>query len=234
MDNIIQSLKKLIWDIIGYLVPGLFLIILLNLFVAEKNLVKQPFLFDWNIFQNYLIILLGYIFGYLVYSLTKYKIYLQDIIIKYLILISEYFTKKYNIFNYCTKFLKKRHSSFWMDDFKKSQTYKAVLLKYNDEIPNIESMEINEVRNILMTKNDRQAQLIYTFMFRSSMFDHISTLFLLILILLSGQYIFNLEILKTGIPYNYLYTAMLGLIPLLGNCKRFFYPKAIRIPFSNL
>ncbi|SEF67328.1 hypothetical protein [Sphingobacterium lactis] len=240
MDNIIQSLKEFIWEIVGFLVPGLFLIILSNFLISTENQIKNNFLFDWDAFEHSLIIIQGYIFGYIIYSLTKYKVYIQDKIIDYLFyiaksnknMINDYVNKK--IIKFIYRFLYIRHSSYWHKDFQKSELYKAVLQKYRSEISNIDSMNVNEVRNILMTKNDKQSQVIYTFIFRSSMFDHISTVFILIIVTLFVQGIFNISLLKVGKPYNYIYFIMIILIPLLGNSKRFFFPKAIRVPFSNI
>lgn len=234
MDNIIQSLKEFIWDIIGYLIPGLFLIILLNFLISTENTVENIFLIDWSVFQNSLIIILGYIFGYLIYSLTRYKIFIQDKLIERLIKVVKIESNTRKIVKIYNRFLHKRHSGLWMEDFKKSELYKAVMEKYRNEIPNIDLMEVNEVRNILMTKNDKQSQLIYTFMFRSSMFDHISTIFIMILMIFSLQSIFNFNLIKTGTTFYFIYATMLLLIPLLGNSKRFFFPKAIRVPFSNI
>jgi len=234
MDNIIQSLKEFIWDIIGYLVPGAFLLILINFLVSTENLVENKFLFDWNVFQNSLIILLAYVFGYIIYSITSYKIYIQDKLIEFILNHFKIEPQSGSFVKYINHFAGKRHSNLWTHEFKKSELYKAVISKLKNEIPNIELMKVNEVRNILMTKNDKQSQVIYTFMFRSSIFDHISTTFIIVLFLLGIQEIFSLNILKTGVPYSYVYFAMILVIPLLGNSKRFFFPKAIRVPFSNV
>lgn len=234
MDNIIQSLKEFIWDIIGYLIPGAFLLILVNFLVSTDNLVDNKFLFDWNVFQNSLLILLAYVFGYIIYSITSYKIYIQDKLIEFVRYCFKIEPQSGWFIKYINNFASKRHSNLWTDDFKKTELYKAAIIKLKNEIPNIESMTVKEVRNILMSKNDKQSQVIYTFMFRSSIFDHISTIFLIVLLLLGIQKIFDLNILKTGVPYQYIYFVMILVIPLLGNSKRFFFPKAIRVPFSNI
>lgn len=78
-------------------------------------------------------------------------------------------------------------------------------------------------------------QKIYTFMFRSAVFDHISTIALLICILAFIQiYFVEFEFLKTNIQYKTIYTVLLLIIPLLGNSKRYFYSISRRIPLSNL
>lgn len=223
-----ESLKEFIWDIIGYIIPGAFLLIVFNFCLAKSEFEYESFLIDWRVFGNSLVVIVSYVLGYIVYSFTKYKIFLQDKLINFIIYLN--FSKD----NFVTRFLKKRHSEDWKEKFKDSKLYEATITKLKNDYPTIDKMEINEVRNILMTKNPTQSEVIYTFMFRASIFDHISTIFILILIVYFLQFFTSIEILKNDIQHRYIYLSMLISVPLLGNSKRFFFPKAMRIPFSNL
>ncbi|RKS03073.1 hypothetical protein C8C84_2814 [Flavobacterium sp. 102] len=223
-----ESLKEFVWDIIGYLIPGAFLLIVFNFCLDKREFEYDDFLIDWEVFGTSLVVIVSYVLGYLVYSFTKYKIYLQDRLIKFIIYLN------YSRDNFITRFFKKRHSEEWKEQFKNSKLYEAAIAKLKVEYPTIDTMEINEVRNILMSKNPTQSETIYTFMFRSSIFDHVSTIFMLVLFIYLIQLFTSIELLKDDIQYKYIYLSMLISVPLLGNSKRFFFPKAMRIPFSNL
>nr|WP_315130329.1 hypothetical protein [uncultured Flavobacterium sp.] len=228
MEKVMESLKEFIWDIIGYLIPGAFLLIVFNFCLDKREFEYESFLIDWTTFGTSLVVIVSYVLGYIVYSFTKFKIYLQDKLINFIVYLN--FGKN----NFVIKFLKKRHSEDWKVNFKNSKLYEAAINKLKNDYPMIDKMEINEVRNILMTKNPTQSEIIYTFMFRSSIFDHVSTIFILVLFIYILQLLTPIEILKDNIQYKYIYIIMLISVPLLGNSKRFFFPKAMRIPFSNL
>ena len=75
-------------------------------------------------------------------------------------------------------------------------------------------------------------------MFRSSVFDHTSTIMLLFCFFALIQYgliRFNIQIhfLKMEGSFKIIYLVFLLIIPLLGNSKRMFYSISQRIPFSG-
>ncbi len=225
MEDIIKSLKEFIWDIIGYLIPGFLLIIVFNLIFLPSIAISKDFLFDWNQFAPSLIVVLAYCLGYVVYSLTILKIKLQDTVISWF---------KNKVFASC-------HSKYWAAEFLESPTVNAAktFLKNNGyEARHIEQMSLSELRNILMSRDPSMDQKVYTFMFRSSMFDHISTISILILVTVIAQILYasfsDLKFIKTESPFNVFYVILIIIIPLLGKCKRIFYSIAKRLPFSNL
>ena len=223
MKNVIESLKEFVWDILGYLIPGAFFLITMNLCIKPDLCIPKNFLIDWELFENTLVIISCYILGYIVYSLTELKNNFQDSIIKLIP----------NKENFIIKYVKTKHSQNWESNFINSELFKASKLKLIKEYPNIEKMKITEIRNILISKNPEQTKILYTFKFRALMFDHISTIFTLIGAICFIQLISTIEILKNENSFKYLYVLMFLMIPLLGNSKRFFYPKSMRIPFSN-
>lgn len=79
--EIIKNLKEFIWDIIGYMIPGFLLIISFNLFFVPEIGIKNNFLIDWTIFGNVLIIVLSYVLGYVVSSLSVFKTTCQNFLI---------------------------------------------------------------------------------------------------------------------------------------------------------
>lgn len=227
MGDTISSIKEFIWDIIGYLIPGFLCIIMLNFFLSPSVTVSSSFLINWQQFNiTYVIIVLSYALGFIVYSLTLLKITVQDYLIDKL--------KKYKRF----KSLEKKHSKYWEIGFKTSATFAlAQSFLVSKGFSNATSMQINEVRNILMSRNPEMDQKVYTFMFRSSVFDHISTLMLLFSLLGLIQAVFclfDVYYIKTDTQYIVLYVLFLFLSSPLGNAKRIFYSMSKRIPFSNL
>ena len=227
MGEIIGSLKEFVWDIIGYLIPGFLLIITLNFFIIPDFNVENNYLIDWEILNpTYVIIVLAYVFGFIVYGLTHFKIYIQDSLITSL--------ENFKIH----KKIKKYHSKFWEDDFKTSAAFQAAKDKLASiPISNTQNMRINEVRNIFMSRNPEMDQKVYTFMFRASVFDHTSTLMLLVVLLAIISFIlhfFGKGFMKSDTIYLILYFCFMFLCVRLGNAKRMFYSISQRIPMSNL
>ena len=241
MGEIIQSIKEFVWDIIGYLIPGFTLIVVFN-FITPTNIgVENSFIFDWNIFDSYLIIVISYLMGFVVYGVTIFKIRNQDLIISGIekrlenkIEENEKFKKGFN------KFLGSKHSRFWQRKFKDSSTVKSARSFLVDEgYKDVNKMDLNEIRNILMSRNPVMDEKVYTFMFRSSVFDHLSTILIIMLtfVLIQKILIFfgsDVTFIKIGGVYTVFYLISILIIPLLGNSKRIFYSISKRIPFSNL
>ncbi|MFV8361450.1 hypothetical protein [Flavobacterium sp. LS1P3] len=242
MEDALKSVKEFIWDIIGYLIPGFLLIIVFNLIIEPTLSIQNNFFFDWKLFQSYLIVVVSYILGYIIYSLTIFKIKFQnffiDLLLKVTIYLSNTFFKffvKNKLAEYLINDIKSKHSNYWKLKFINSSTYKSAkdFLKSNS-LSEVDNMEFNEVRNILMSRNPEMDQKVYTFMFRSSLFDHISTISILICLLVSTQLFIDLKFIKTDLIFKVFYCLLIPTIPLLGNSKRIFYSIAQRLPISNL
>ena len=222
MGDIIKNIKEFIWDVVGYLIPGLTLIIVLNLILEPSIGIENDFLIDWVKFEEFLLLLVGYILGYVVYSITIFKINIQDVV----------FSKGQRFSKYL--------SFGWEASFRQTSTFEeaSLFLKaIGYDATRVDNMKINEIRNVLMSRNPEMDQKVYTFMFRSSLFDHLSTILMLVVLLVVIQFGFSfagIYFLKISMQFKVLYLIFLILIPLLGNCKRIFFPIAKRIPFSNL
>lgn len=227
MEKIIGSLKEFIWDIIGYLIPGFLMIITLNFFLVPTIAVENNFLFDWNVFNTtYIIIVVAYVLGFFTYSLSMVKNDVQDFLID--LLTNTRFHKR----------IKKYHSKEWEISFLASELFKAAKQKLEDDgVDNALIMSIKEVRNVFMSKNPEMDQKVYTFMFRSDLFSHISTIIYLVIILFISQLIFNVFEVKF-LRLERIHLVLILIFPLflipLGNAKRKFYSMSQRIPFSKL
>jgi hypothetical protein len=242
MEDALKSVKEFIWDIIGYLIPGFLLIIVFNLIIEPKLSVKNNFFFDWKLFQSYLIVIVSYALGYIIYSLTIFKIKVQNFFIDILSKSTNYLSTTFLKFlvnnklaEYFINDIRSKHSNYWKSKFVNSSTFKSAkdFLKTNS-LSEVDNMEFNEVRNILMSRNPEMDQKVYTFMFRSSLFDHISTISILICMLVSTQLFIDFKFIKTDLIFKIFYCLLIPIIPLLGNSKRFFYSIAQRLPLSNL
>ncbi|WBL25719.1 hypothetical protein [Zunongwangia sp. HGR-M22] len=240
MGDIISSLKEFIWDIIGYLIPGFLLILMFNFIIVPGLIWDNNFLFNWELFMPSLIVVLSYCLGFVVYSLTIFKVRNQDIIVDFLKrkfdsnLNNERAKQRFN------SYIGSKHSRYWELSFLKSSTIESAktFLK-NEGYENVDQMKINEMRNILMSRNPEMDDKVYTFMFRSSVFDHVSTILMLVCFIALVQLTLfwigtEIQIIKIEKSYLVLYFIFLGLIPLLGNSKRMFRSISQRIPFSNL
>ena len=241
MEDALKSLKEFIWDIIGYLIPGFLLIILFNLIVEPSLSFQCNFFFDWKIFQFYIIVVIAYTLGYIIYSLTMFKIKMQNFIIEILSKKTKdlsntnlKFLVSNRIVEYFVNYIESKHSNFWKQKFINSQTYESAKVYLKKlEISHVDDMEFNEVRNIMMSRNSEMDQKVYTFMFRSSMFDHISTIAIIICLLTSVQFFMEFKFIKTDKIFKILYCILIPIIPLLGNSKRTFYSIAQRLPIYN-
>jgi hypothetical protein len=66
MGDVIKNIKEFIWDVVGYLIPGLVLLIVLNLILEPNIKIENNFLIDWKEFDDFLLLLVGYTLGYVI------------------------------------------------------------------------------------------------------------------------------------------------------------------------
>ncbi|GGX19290.1 hypothetical protein [Aquimarina muelleri] len=227
MGDVIKNIKEFIWDVIGYLIPGFLLIIVFNLCLLPSIGIEDNFLIEWEKFSDYLIVIISYILGYVVYSLSDFKALKQDRLLDFLV-------KKLPKFE---SYFSKHKNNHWEKTFKESATFKnAVLFLKEKGYKDTDKMKINEIRNILMSRNPSMDQKVYTFMFRASVFNNISTILLVIISLAFIQLFTSLKglyFIKTTPQFIIIYFIFLFLIPLLEKGKKRFFQIAMRIPLSN-
>ncbi|MCW2260115.1 MULTISPECIES: hypothetical protein [Sphingobacterium] len=234
MSDFVTSLKEFVWDIIGFLIPGFLFLIVLNFFLLDSIGINNNFLFDWSIFNvDYLVIVISYVFGFVVYSMSKYKTIIQDCFNNFLINLFKP-TSTSNL----KKLIENRMSDKWETDLKNSEIFEEAKLFLNGEgITRVHNMEVDDIRNILISRNQGLDQKVYTFMFRSSLFDNIETMMLFMPLLGTIQFVLgylNIHFLKMDNQFLVIYVILLIFSGLLGNSKRFFYSIAKKIPFSYL
>ena len=132
MEDALKSVKEFIWDIIGYIIPGFLLIIVFNLIIEPTLSIHNNFFFDWKLFQSYLIVVVSYTLGYIIYSLTIFKIKFQNFFIDILSKITDYLSNtflkilvKNKLAEYFINDIKSKHSNYWKLKFINSSTYKS-------------------------------------------------------------------------------------------------------------
>ncbi len=68
-----DSFKEFIWDIIGYLLPGSYVLILLSICVNQEYFVSPSLGAGTNGFLLYIFIVVAYLLGYVAYGFGLFK-----------------------------------------------------------------------------------------------------------------------------------------------------------------
>ncbi|RYX87830.1 hypothetical protein EON73_00345 [bacterium] len=216
IKGLIESLKEFIWDVLGYFLPGIYLIILLSVIVKPEYFLKSPLLAEKDEGINLIIVIISYILGYVIYGVGEIKEnWLRD----------KSFREK----------VQRRIAG--------SSNYKMaseLLQKKLDTaiIPTqIANLNMKEVRNLAMSYVLESDKKVYTFMFRSDVARHIanSSLITGTVCVLAG--IVQLRFLKFNVVHFdglhvILYLFLIGVFFVLNATRNRFYEMAMSIPFS--
>jgi|GEM_PF-1472007 len=205
----IEAFKGLFLDILGYFLPGSFLIIILYITSASdlKTIIKSHIISNELLFM-----ILSYISGYILYGVTMIRDQLKNIIHK------GWGDDKKRIED---KILKS-------DDIRLSvEIAEKILsknqLKYNNFKDNKGNFKLHPIRNFAMSFVPSADTKIYTFMFRADLCNQTSAaIFLLMFIYLIGV-IFNFCTPINIINLDY-YTIIL-IVSLLFSLKPLLYTK---------
>lgn len=219
MGNWIESLKILIWDLVGFLIPGFFLIFILDLFLIDGISIKFTYLSN-VVKEEYILLLICYILGFVVTSINSLKVTIKNTLKKVL-------KRRIN----CRCCIKKKENIVL-----NKELYQSIKRKVKRIDPDIdpEKLTVRELRNIMMSLHPNQSDIVYTFRFRSVVYDSIATGLAIILLLALVHTIFSVNIVKCGSTYTVLYILMLILIPILNKSRNSFYSRSMRVPFSNI
>ena len=76
IKSVFESFKEFVWDIVGYILPGSYCLILMSLFVDSDYWLNVDQVFSAQYFP-YVIVIISYLLGYAIYGLNKqiYKSY---------------------------------------------------------------------------------------------------------------------------------------------------------------
>lgn len=213
LKSFFESFKEFIWDIIGYLLPGSYLLILLSVCINQNYFMAAPN----NIFTDfypYIFIVISYLLGHATYGLG---------LLKEELLGDNSYLKKIEIE------IKNRKAFVLSKDI----LSKTLISKGRDG--DLSNATVREVRNIIMSFIPEYDQKIYGFMFRSEVSNQSGNISILIGILGLFFSIFNCAPANpfiSDIPHITLYIILIIIYIFLRKTRNRFYAIAIGLPFS--
>lgn len=214
VKSFFDSFKEFIWDIIGYFLPGSYVLILLSACIDHSFFINCNIEFVDNSFLVFFII--AYIIGYVVYGIGRWK---EDLLNEnsYKTRIEEKF-KKNDTFNIAKEFLSKE-------------------LKNRGNTRDLDIALVRDIRSIVMSFIPESDQKIYTFTFRYEVCNNIGNISVLVgclgLLLSVLALLFDcLYIFNWGKPYIILYIILIISYYPLTVARNYFYRVSISLPFS--
>lgn len=187
VKNVFDSIKEFVWDVIGYLIPGSFLLILLATCVKSNFFVSPDFGIKKNEFYPLVFGIVSYILGYVVYGFGWLK---------------ERILKKYSYVKQIEDSVSKRKA---FDLSKKLLTEKLQSKGVSDDLSTV---SVRDLRSLSMSFIPEADQKIYTFTFRAELSNQIGNICFVIGILGVLFSFFKklpLQIFKTDSNYVILY-----------------------------
>ena len=216
IKNLFEALKEFIWDVIGYFLPGMYVIILLSVIVNPEYFIKTPLLSEKDEGINFITVILAYILGYVIYGISEAK---ENILGKksYTDKIEDSISKTKN-YQLASELLQKKIDP------------SAVSVKVSD-------LKMKEVRNIAMSYAPESDKKVYTFMFRCELSRHIANTSFLIGVISLLLFLAHLKFEKLAIinfdgVHIVLYMFLVTIFFALNVTRDRFYRIAMSIPFS--
>ena len=217
VKNFFDSFKDFFWDIIGYLLPGLYLLFLLSVCIVPERYYTSEIIKSQPELSIFALIVLSYILGYLIYGVGVIK------------------DKRLGKFSSTKKIEEKTRDKA---EFKLS---KEIVRKYitannlSTVVP--DDIKTRDLRNIVMPFVSEVDNKTYTFMFRSDLCKHIGNTSLIVGVLgLINNLIewkwTHISLFKTGFDYIILYSILIVSYFFFRATRNYFYSIAIKIPFS--
>ena len=212
-----ESLKDYFLDVIGFLIPGVMLLVCLSVTVQNKYFFSSPILKNESSYYTFIFLIVTYVLGYLVYGLGV----LKD--------------------NVLGKLSSKKRIE---EEIRNSNVFKDALYKYTNytvlhslNSPQ-QSIGCRELRSIVMSFNtDEDNNKIYKFMYRSDLSKHMGNVVLVIGILGLLNYAISYKtnefaVFRTETKFILLYIVLLFSYFLFRGTRRYFYDIAIKTPFN--
>lgn len=214
IKSFFDSFKEFIWDIIGYLLPGSYILILLSICINSDFFIPLSLGSKTTDFYPYVFIIISYLLGHVAYGFGWFK---EEILGKY---------------SYVKKIEKQvaTRKGFLLA---KGLISKALLLKgITDDLNNA---TVRDIRSIAMSFIPEQDQKIYTFTFRSDLSNQTGNISILVGIL--GLFFSIIKcipftLFKTDTKYIVLYICLIIAYFFLRQTRNRFYAISIGLPFS--
>ncbi len=218
IKGLFESLKEFIWDVIGYFIPGIYVIILLSVIVEPKYFIHTELIDKKDPAINFVVVIIAYILGYLIYGLGEWK------------------EKWRGPKSFMEVIQAKMPNS---NSYKLASELLQTKISATNATIQVSTMTAKDVRNLAMSYAPDADKKVYTFMFRSDLARHIANSSLLIgiiaVLLQAAHWIHpQFQVVKAEIVYLVLYVFLIGSFFILNYTRDRFYRIAMNIPFSIL
>lgn len=209
-----DSFKEFIWDIIGYLLPGSYILILLSVCINEQYFVTSSLGDGKNDFFYFIFIVISYLLGHVVYGFGWFK---EELLGRYS------YVKKIE-----AKVATRKAFTLSKELLSKSLKEKGVTEDFSNAT-------VRDLRNIAMSFVPDQDQKIYTFTFRSELSNQTANIsfiigFLGLIFSIFSSILFSL--FKTDTAYIILYVCLIICYFFLRQTRNRFYAISVGLPFS--
>jgi hypothetical protein len=215
-----DSFKEFIWDIIGYLLPGSFVLILLSACVNQFYFVTPSLGNNSSDFYPFIFIVISYLLGHVTYGFGWFK---DEIFNR------SKFLSKYSYVKIIEASVAKRKA------FSLSKELITKALQAKGVTEDLSNTSVRDLRNIAMSFIPESDQKIYTFTFRSELSNQIGNISLVVGILGLFFSIFKaipFHIFKTGTNHIIIYVCLIICYFFLRQTRNRFYAIALGLPFS--
>lgn len=214
LKTFFDSFKEFIWDIIGYLLPGSFLLILLSSCINQEYQFSTPLINEKTNLFGFVFMIVSYVLGHLIYGFG---------------LLKEKVLGKYSYIKRIEKGITKRQAfNIAKELLKNALVAKGVS---ND----LDAASPRDIRNLAMSFIPEADQKIYTFTFRSELSNHSANICLMVGFIGLMFSIFEkiyIPLFVVDLPHNILYCVLVISYFLLIQTRNRFYAITIGLPFS--
>lgn len=217
IKSFFESFKEFIWDVIGFILPGVYCLILTSISVSNNYWLNLDSVFDSK-YYTYIIVIISYLLGYAIYGLN---LLVYKHLLKNRSYIKKIEDKVKNRISYQTtlQILKNRYNK------------KGICFDSNNAT-------VRDLRSIAMGLFPEQDHKIYTFTFRADIANHAGSISLLFgtLGLLSWviNYITPFDVVNVDYIHKVLYIVLIIFYFLFASMRNHFYAISIGLPFSLL
>lgn len=217
MDSVkgfFDSFKEFIWDIIGYLLPGSYILILLSVCVNEEYFVTPSLGTGTNDFLPFIFVVVSYLLGHVAYGFGWFK---EGLLGKYS------YVKKIE-----AKVASRKAFALSKELISNSLKAKGITEDFNNAT-------VRDLRSIALSFIPEQDQKIYTFTFRSDLSNQTANISFIIGILGLIFSIFSsipASIFKTDTAHIIIYLCLIFCYFFLRQTRNRFYAISVGLPFS--
>lgn len=214
INGFFESFKEFIWDIIGYLLPGSFVLILLSVCVNKEFFLSLSIGSSSNKIYDFIFIVISYLIGHAVFGLGSLK---------------EKILGKYSYTKQIEALILKRQA------FDYSKELLTQYLASKNLTTKLSTASLRDVRNLVMSFIPESDQKIYTFLFRSDLSSHTGNISLFVGTLgLVFTFVPSIpvHIFKTDLNHIILYVCLVTAYLFLRETRNRFYAIAVALPFS--